>query len=227
MSETYLTVLFNGSWPAGKAAASLARARSAGAAAFPLSAPDRQTLLGLARASLNAAARGGDYDPAPLEALKLNDSLRRKAGAFVTLKCKLGPGSTCVGHGESLRGCIGSILPSETVVSTVARRAASAALEDTRFPSKVGPAELDHIKVEVSVLTPPRPVAGPEQFVVGRHGVILQKGGHGATYLPQVAPEQGWDRETTLRHLSMKAGLGPDGWKGAKLHVYEAIVFSE
>jgi AMMECR1 domain-containing protein len=42
-----------------------------------------------------------------------------------------------------------------------------------------------------------------------------------------VAPEQGWDRETTLRHLASKARLPADGWKTASFNVYEAIVFTE
>ena len=59
-------------------------------------------------------------------------------------------------------------------------------------------------------------------------GAGVSKGGRSATFLPQVAPEQGWDRDTTLEHLSRKAGLGLDGWKeGATFEVYEAIVFSE
>jgi uncharacterized protein (TIGR00296 family) len=82
--------------------------------------------------------------------------------------------------------------------------------------------------VEVSVLTPPRAVKSAADIVVGRHGIILRKGHRSATFLPQVAPEQGWDRDTTLTHLSRKAGLGPDGWRdGASFKVYEAIVFTE
>jgi ribosomal protein S6 len=69
---------------------------------------------------------------------------------------------------------------------------------------------LDKITVEVSVLTPPRRVKGPEEIVIGVHGIILSKNGRSATYLPQVAPEQGWDRETTLKHLARKAGIGKD-----------------
>lgn len=69
---------------------------------------------------------------------------------------------------------------------------------------------------------------GAQEIVIGRHGIILRKDGRSATFLPQVAPEQGWNRETTLRHLAMKAGLGPDGWReGASFSVYEAIVFTE
>ncbi len=225
---TYITVAYSGRWPTPKSGhGGLDWASSSGLKVFPLPATDRQTLLQLARSSLESAVRSGGYEAGPLGALNLTDSLRRKAGAFVTLKCRLGPGSTCAGPGEGLRGCIGSIAPTNSVISTVAQRAASAALEDPRFPSKVSPGELKHIRVEVSVLTPPRPISGPDKFQVGRHGVILSKGRRSATFLPQVAPEQGWDRETTLRHLSMKAGLGADGWKDAELQVYEGIVFGE
>jgi len=43
-----------------------------------------------------------------------------------------------------------------------------------------------------------------------------------------VAPEQGWNLEETLRHLSYKAGLPSDGWKdGVQFEVFEAQVFGE
>jgi AmmeMemoRadiSam system protein A len=109
----------------------------------------------------------------------------------------------------------------------VARRAASAALEDTRFPHKVAPEELPFITIEISVLTPPESVKSADDIVIGKHGIILIAGWNRATFLPQVAPEQGWDRETTLRHLSRKAGLADDGWEKAEFKVYEAIVFGE
>jgi AMMECR1 domain-containing protein len=70
------------------------------------------------------------------------------------------------------------------------------------------------------------PVAGPEEIVIGRHGIVLSKGGRKSVFLPQVAPEQGWDRETTLTHLALKAGLGPDAWReGCEFLVFEADVF--
>jgi len=222
---SYVDVAFSGSWPE---RSKLEEARSAGEKVFPLSREEKKLLLALARRSLDAAVRKGGYDPSVVKSGSFPDSLQRKAGAFVTLKCKMGPEAVCTGHGDDLRGCIGTIIPVDPVMQTVARRAASAALEDTRFPKKVSPAELGKITVEVSVLTPPRPVASPDKIVIGRHGIILQKGMMSATFLPQVAPEQGWDLETTLAHLSRKAGLGPDGWRdGARFSVYEAIVFTE
>jgi AmmeMemoRadiSam system protein B/AmmeMemoRadiSam system protein A len=236
-SVSYVDIAFTGAWPAesrhsmvGRAssalrAAALSEARSAGERVFPLSLAEKRALLALARASLEAAVRRGRFDLQVVKRHPATPSLERKAGAFVTLKCKQGPGSICSGKGDGLRGCIGTIVPVESVHATVAQRAASAALEDTRFPSKVGEAELRHITLEVSVLTPPRAVKGADEIVIGRHGIILSKEGRSATFLPQVAPEQGWDRDTTLRHLADKAGL--DDWRGAAFQVYEAIVFGE
>jgi AMMECR1 domain-containing protein len=71
-------------------------------------------------------------------------------------------------------------------------------------------------------------VSGPEEIVIGRDGVLLQKGGRSAVFLPQVAPEQGWLKEEMLSHLSMKAGLPADAWKsGTTFSTFQAIVFSE
>jgi len=74
----------------------------------------------------------------------------------------------------------------------------------------------------------PRPVSSYEDIVLGQHGMVLEKGTRRALFLPQVAPEQGWDLHETLTHLAMKAGLPSDGWKeGCRFSVFEAIVFGE
>jgi AmmeMemoRadiSam system protein A len=105
--------------------------------------------------------------------------------------------------------------------------AVNAALEDPRFqPMTSG--ELDEVEVEISALTPMREVAGPDEIVLGRHGVLLKKGRHSAVYLPQVASQQGWNLEQTLNHLARKAGLPTNGWReGATFEVFEATVFPE
>jgi AMMECR1 domain-containing protein len=56
--------------------------------------------------------------------------------------------------------------------------------------------------------------------------VILDKDGHRALFLPQVAIEQGWDKDTMLAQLARKAGLAADGWRrGARFEVFTAQVF--
>ena len=65
-------------------------------------------------------------------------------------------------------------------------------------------------------------------IVVGRDGVILQKGNKSAVFLPQVATEQGWDRDEMLDNLCEKGGMSAGCWKsGAKLLTFQADVFSE
>jgi AmmeMemoRadiSam system protein A len=106
-------------------------------------------------------------------------------------------------------------------------QAAVWAARDPRFPLLTAD-ELAGLEIEVSVLSPAHPVAGPEAIVVGTHGVILEKGGRRALFLPQVAVEQNWDRTTMLDHLARKAGLPANGWReGAEFQVFTAQVFGE
>jgi AmmeMemoRadiSam system protein A len=106
--------------------------------------------------------------------------------------------------------------------------AIAAAVEDTRF-SPVSAEELGDLELEISILTRPQDISSPEEFEVGRHGVVLDAHGRSAVFLPQVAPEQGWDRVATLSHLARKAGLDPDVWRtsAAMLSVFEAQVIAE
>jgi AmmeMemoRadiSam system protein A len=137
-------------------------------------------------------------------------------GVFVTLH-----------ENGDLRGCIGEIFPRRPLVEAVMEQALNAAFEDPRF-SPVVAAELPKIHVEISALTPPAPVNSWRDIVIGKHGMVLTKNGRSAVFLPQVAPEQGWDIATTLTHLSLKAGLPSHAWKeGAEYLVFEAIVFHE
>ena len=142
------------------------------------------------------------------------DVFRQSFGVFVTLEDKRG----------HLRGCIGNILPVATLDESLWGRAQDAALNDPRF-DPVTLEELSTLSIEISVLTPPQPIDHPNQIVIGKHGVILKKGYRSAVFLPQVAPEQGWNVEQMLRALSMKAGLPPEGWHGATFSVFEAQVF--
>ncbi len=167
-------------------------------------------LLDLARQSLRSWFEEGKplaVDPATLPA-----DAGRTLGAFVTL----------TKHGD-LRGCIGEITPERPAWRAVVERAVDAAIHDPRFPP-VTRAEWPTLDVEISLLGPSRRVSGPRDVIVGRHGVVLSSGFHRATFLPQVAPEQGWDRETMLSHLAMKAGLSPSAVPGATYDVYEAQV---
>jgi len=179
---------------------------------FTLTPEERAELLRMARAAIVASAER----QAPTLSVSGYTKFEAPRGVFVTLRKK----------GE-LRGCVGFIEPSAPIGQSVVQAAIYAATEDTRF-SPVRPAELKHITVEISVLTPLREVGDARLVVVGRHGLVVSRGEHRGLLLPQVPVENGWDRQTFLEHACLKAGLPPDAWRhGAKLHVFEAIVFHE
>jgi AmmeMemoRadiSam system protein A len=177
-----------------------------------LTAAQQEFLLRLARETITAHLRG-----AKKPSLATADPvLKGKRGAFVTLHID-----------GDLRGCIGYPLPYKPLVETISEMALAAATQDHRFES-IREDELGRLRVEISALTLPRPIQDPAEVEVGRHGIIVSKGGRQGLLLPQVPTEYGWDRETFLRHGCLKAGLPDDAWqKGAAIQVFEAQVFSE
>ncbi|MBW2529425.1 MAG: AmmeMemoRadiSam system protein B, partial [Deltaproteobacteria bacterium] len=179
----------------------------------PLSERSKATAHIIARRSLELWVRSHQrFDPDRSD-LTIDEDLARPLGVFVTLE-----------KNHALRGCIGNILPKGPLHQAIAGRAVDAS-QDGRF-SPVTPDELEEIEIEISVLTVPTSVRGPEEIVLGRHGIIVRKQARSAVFLPQVAPEQGWTLDETLTHLSRKAGLGADGWRqGARFEVFEALVF--
>ena len=175
---------------------------------------EQQTLLKLARDSILARLEGGG--PPGLSGYDITDEMRKDSGAFVTL--------TIGGH---LRGCIGEIPSTRPLVEVVREHAVDAGFRDPRF-SPLTRDEYGRIDIEISVLTPPVPVAGYKDIVLGRDGIYLINGMRRAVYLPQVAVEQGWTLDETLTSLARKAGLSSDGWKnGATFEVFQAQVFHE
>jgi len=177
-------------------------------------------LISLARETIEAHLRGEGTRPTTERPFP--DKFSVKRGTFVTLTMDGG-----------LRGCIGHIIPRETIVEGVQENAINAAFRDPRFQPLTA-REWDRVHVEVSILTDPRPLPydGAEDLLQklrpGVDGVILRKGMYQATFLPQV-----WDqlsrKEDFLTHLCMKAGLDGDAWKREPLEVstYQVQAFEE
>lgn len=182
-----------------------------------LTPPERAFLVDLAHAAVTAAVLEQPLpDPAAHAAtagLALTSRLTTPRGVFVTLTLD-----------GDLRGCIGTIEGRKPLVEAVVDNGVSAATRDPRFVP-VRPADLPRLHVEVSALSPLRAVAGPDDIEIGRHGILLAKGRRQAVFLPQVAPEQGWDLPTTLDHLALKAGLPADAWRrDCRFQVFEAEI---
>jgi AmmeMemoRadiSam system protein A len=145
-----------------------------------------------------------------------------KRGTFVTITIN-----------DNLRGCIGHIIPQETLLEGIKENAINAAFKDPRFPP-LSKREWEHIKVEISILTDPRILSYVDaddllkKIRPNVDGVIIRKGYYQATFLPQVW-EQLPDKKEFFTHLCLKAGMDGDEWKKGKLevHTYQVQAFEE
>jgi len=178
-----------------------------------LNKEEKRELLQIAKKTIESYIKKGKVPEFNVK----TERLKEVQGAFVTLHI-----------GERLRGCIGNIVGVKPLWETVRDMAVEASTKDPRFPP-VSKDELSKIKIEISVLTPPKKVAHDE-IVIGRDGVIVKSGFRQGVYLPQVATETGWTKEEFLSSLCRhKAGLPADAWKepGTELFIFQADVFPE
>lgn len=122
-----------------------------------------------------------------------------------------------------LRGCIGTF-EAQDLDTGLSSYAIISATQDTRF-SAVRASELPSLAVAVTLLTDFEEAADAEDWELGVHGlrISFRYNGrrYGATYLPDVAVEQGWTKEETLVSLMRKAGwVGRrDRWREIELGV--------
>ncbi len=180
---------------------------------MPLTDEEKELLLRLARDTV-AATAAGRATPEP--DMPPHGALRENRGAFVTLH-----------KGNALRGCIGVFTGDEPLYRIVREMAEAAAKRDNRF-SPVEERELKEISIEISALTPLRPIKDVSEIEVGRHGIYMVKGFQRGVLLPQVAVEHHMTRDEFLDSACVKAGLAPGCWKrGAEVYVFEAEVFGE
>ncbi len=147
---------------------------------------------------------------------------KERKGVFVTLHLN-----------GSLRGCIGSLEPHETIAQGVINNAINAAFYDPRF-SPLSMDEFNRIDIEVSILSRPEKLDYSDgKDLVSKlepkvDGVIISEGRVGATFLPQVW-DQLPDAKSFLSQLCRKAGLSADEWEKGDLDVriYHVQYFNE
>lgn len=175
-----------------------------------LSKEEGAYLLTVARKTIEGRLFNKDL---PEDKNNLSEKYLEKHGTFVTLTIN-----------DNLRGCIGHIIPHESLIEGIRINAINAAFEDPRFPP-LSAKEWDKVKVEVSILTEPEPLEYSDsddlldKLKPGIDGVILKKGFAQATFLPQVW-DQLPDKSEFLTHLCMKAGMSGSEWKRGELTVY-------
>jgi len=178
--------------------------------ACEFSTDERSLLLRLAHDSILFAIARREITLHPPTA-----HLAEHRGAFTSLYLR-----------DELRGCVGYALPVTSVYRAVAETARAAAFEDTRF-QPVTREEAAELNIELSILSPPRPIQA-DLIEIGRHGLLISMSGLRGLLLPQVPVEHNWDRITFLEQTCRKAGLPPDAWKnGAKIEAFTAEVFGE
>jgi len=174
--------------------------------------PDEQRqLLSLARQALEARVRG-----VRAPEVTVSGCFALRCGAFVSIH-----------RGDDLRGCLGRLTVDAPLGRTIVHLGGAVAESDPRF-MPVTADELAALHIEISLLTPERPIDSIDEIEVGRHGLIVEHGYARGLLLPQVASEQGWNRETFVEHTCIKGGLPRDAWKnGARILVFDAQVFAE
>ena len=140
-----------------------------------------------------------------------------EAALFITWNTVSASGYT------SLRGCIGTFEAQE-LGEGIASYAITSAIHDTRF-DPITKRELPSLEVAVTLLTDFEDCEDAMDWELGTHGIrisFVDRGRrYGSTYLPDVAPEQGWTKEETLVSLMRKAGsVGrKDTWQNIDLKV--------
>jgi len=177
-------------------------------------------LLAEARTTIQQALSGKSTQEK--EVKDLPPVFDQKRGTFVTLTLN-----------GNLRGCIGHIIPQESLIEGIRVNAINAAFKDPRF-RPLSKDEWKRVKIEISILTDPKPLDYADandllqKLRPGVDGVIIKKGYRQATFLPQV-----WDqlprKEEFLTHLCYKAGLDGDQWKrgGLEVSTYQVQAFEE
>ncbi len=167
---------------------------------------DRKELIALARQAVESAV---SHLPPP-RPRRTTGVLGEMRGCFVTLTNK-----------GALRGCIGTFEPQRPLVEMIVEMGRAAA-QDPRFVTNpITPAELPHLEIEVSILSPLEETREPEKLEVGKHGIYIISGSRGGCFLPEVATDQGWDAVEFLSYCcSHKAGLHPDAWRMPDARVY-------
>lgn len=137
-----------------------------------------------------------------------SEMYKKRAGAFVSIH-KQG----------SLRGCIGTILPTEdNVAAEIIQNAISASSFDPRF-DPITADELKYLEINVDVLGEPEDIASPSQLDVKRYGVIVSSGGRRGLLLPDL---EGVDTvEEQIDIARRKGGIRPG--ERIKLQRFEVV----
>jgi AmmeMemoRadiSam system protein A len=142
----------------------------------------------------------------------LESDFKEKRATFITLK-----------KNGALRGCIGMLQAVKPLYQDIIDNALSAAFHDSRF-MPLSKEEFKNLDVEISVLSPMKKLDYKDaddllEKLDKKFGLLIKKGHHSATFLPQVWEEL-IKKEDFLSHLCMKAGMSHDEWKKGDIEIF-------
>ncbi|MFC1974925.1 AmmeMemoRadiSam system protein A [Chloroflexota bacterium] len=110
--------------------------------------------------------------------------------------------------GGMLRGCRGTITPTEpNLAEAIIHTAIASATDDPRFPSMT-PDETAGLDVKVDVLSELEPVSDTGELDEKIYGVVIKSDYRRALLLPDIAAVDSVPRQLEL--VRRKAGIGPD-----------------
>ncbi len=161
-------------------------------------------LLAIARRAIDNCLAESEQTPEEVN----EELLNQKVGCFVTIH-----------QNNRLRGCIGNFVSEQPLYLEVAQMAVAAATTDPRFYA-MSKADIDNYSLDISVLSPLEKIDDVRQIEVGTHGIYLEKGFSRGVLLPQVATEQGWNRQTFIEQTCIKAGLDVNAWQSPQTTIY-------
>ena len=109
---------------------------------------------------------------------------------------------------DLLRGCRGTIAPTErTLAEAIIKTAIASAIDDPRFEPMTS-AETTGLKIKVDRLSPLEPVEDESQLDARVYGVLIESGLRRALLLPDIAGIESVPRQLAM--VRQKAGLRPD-----------------
>ena len=174
---------------------------------------EKSLLIDLVRHAVMVAIEGGGKDmDIPEDAL--TDALWEKKGVFLAIYT-----------GNSLRGCIGSVLGVLPLWQACMEYAHGAAIKDIRF-SPIKRDELASLSYEITIAGPAHILDDPSKLRPGRDGLILKKGFRQEAFLPGSLAELVKDPQSIFDHLKTKAGIDSEDESSEVWEVFEAEVFS-
>ncbi|MBI4242370.1 MAG: AmmeMemoRadiSam system protein A [Candidatus Rokubacteria bacterium] len=110
--------------------------------------------------------------------------------------------------GDTLRGCIGTLMATKpTLAEEIIANAVAAAVNDPRFPP-VSAAELPTLSYEVDIVDPLERVPGEEELDPARYGVVVERDNRRGVLLPAIEGITSTKQQVAIARI--KADIAPE-----------------